>query len=132
MIRILSIILGITTLAIVATGFTEASMALSQHQTTSPEPTTKQTTVVTPKATTTVTPATTPTVAPAAPVTPVLPTATVNGFVHIRASATTSSVIITDLNAGDVVSYASVDSGLWQAVTFQGTSGYIYKSYLNY
>jgi uncharacterized protein YgiM (DUF1202 family) len=50
----------------------------------------------------------------------------------MRAAATTSSAIVTDLNAGDTVSYAQVDAGLWQAVTFQGAPGYVYKSYLNY
>jgi uncharacterized protein YgiM (DUF1202 family) len=132
--RVLSIIFGITVLALVATGLTEAAMAIGQSQSTSPEPAAKKVVVVTTKPATVI-PATAPKVTPtppATPVTPVEPTATVNGFVHLRASATTSSAIITDLNAGDVVSYNSVDAGLWQAVTYQGTDGYVYKSYLNY
>jgi len=129
--RVFSIILGITTLAVVASGLTEAAMALGQHQTTSPEPTVKKTVVATPKAATTimkVTPSTTPTT----PATPAPPTATVNGFVHMRSSATTDSSILFDLNAGDTVTYTTVDPGLWQSVVFHGFHGYIYKSYLNY
>ena len=134
MTRVLSIIFGIVVLALVATGLTEAAMAFGQHQSTSPEPTTKKTVVVTPKAVTTVTttPAPVATPASAAPAAPTQPTATVNGFVHMRSSATTDSSIIYNLNAGDVVSYDSVDDGLWQAVVYQGSPGYIYKSYLNY
>ena len=134
MTRILSIVFGITALALLASILTETSLALGTRQTTSPEPV-HQATVVSPKVIpkTTPTPAPTPAVTPTpAPVAPALPTATVNGFVHLRASATTSSAIIIDLNVGNVVQYAQVDAGLWQAVTYNGQNGYIYKSYLNY
>ncbi len=132
MTRALSIIFGIVVLALVATGLTEAAMALGQKQATSPEPTIKQTVVAPPKAAPTVAPVVAPVVATPAPAAPVLPTATVNGFVHMRASATTASSIITNLNTGDVVTYTTVDTGLWQAVSFHGIDGYVYKTYLNY
>jgi uncharacterized protein YgiM (DUF1202 family) len=114
-------------LALIATGLTEASLALGKTQTTSPEPAHKVTTPAV--KTTTVKP-----VAPisAAPTAPVLPTATVNGFVHMRSSPTTSASIIIDLNAGDVVSYSKVDPGPWQSIIYQGTYGYVYNTYLNF
>jgi uncharacterized protein YgiM (DUF1202 family) len=131
--RILSIVFGITVMALMATALTETSLALGKPQTTSPEPAHKTATVTTKKKTVTVVATPTPAPTPAAtPAVPATPTATVNGFVHMRASATTSSAIITDLNAGDVVSYTQEDDGLWQAVTYQGQNGFIYKSYLNY
>jgi hypothetical protein len=49
MTRILSIIFGITVLALVATGLTEASLAIGKHQTTSPEPVKPVVTIVKPK-----------------------------------------------------------------------------------
>jgi uncharacterized protein YgiM (DUF1202 family) len=134
MTRILATVFGITVLALLASGLAEASLALNSPQTTSPEPAVKAT-VVSPKVVQKVTPATTPTPASTptpTPATPTVPTATVNGFVHMRASATTSSAILLDLNAGNVVQYSSVDAGLWQAVTYHGQAGYVYKSYLNY
>jgi hypothetical protein len=130
--RTLATVFGITVLALLASGLTEASLALGSRQTISPEPMQKIA-VVSPKVITTVKPPPAALVpAPAVPATPAQLSATVNGFVHLRSAATTSSPILVDLNAGNVVQYTAVDSGLWQAVTYQGQSGYVYKSYLNY
>lgn len=125
MIRVLAIIFGITVLALLASGLTEASLVLGHKQMTSIEPTHIASPVPTP-------PVPTPPVLPPVVAAPVTPTATVNAFVHMRADRSTSSAIVTDLNAGAAVQYAKIDDGLWQAVTYQGQSGYVYKSYLNY
>jgi hypothetical protein len=71
-------------------------------------------------------PATTPTPAPA------VNTATTSSFVHLRAAKSTSSAIITDLNAGTVVQLGEDADATWQGVTYQGKSGYIYRAYLQY
>lgn len=63
---------------------------------------------------------------------PVAKTATTSSFVHLRATKSTSSAIITDLNAGTVVQLRDDADATWQGVTYQGKSGYIYRAYLQY
>lgn len=63
---------------------------------------------------------------------PAASTATTSSFVHLRAAKSTSSAIITDLNAGTVVQLREDADATWQGVTYQGKSGYIYRAYLQY
>lgn len=132
MTRIFLIVFGILVLALVASGLTEAALVIGRPLSVSVEPKVP----ATPKPVTPASPTVAPTPAPA-PVTPApaavpLPTATVNGFVHMRADRSTAAVIITDLYAGNTVQYTQVDAGLWQAVIYQGQNGFVYKTYLNY
>lgn len=71
-------------------------------------------------------------VAPPAPVAPVVPTATTVSFVHMRAAKTTASPILTDLQAGTTVELIDDSNPSWQGVKYQGQTGYIFKSYLQY
>lgn len=71
---------------------------------------------------------TTPTPTP----TPAAATATVKSFVHLRARATTSSAIVTSLNAGAIVTLGAYSDARWQQITVAGKSGYVDKSYLKY
>lgn len=59
-------------------------------------------------------------------------TATTTSFVHLRASKSTSSAIVTDINAGTVVQLREDADATWQGVSYQGKNGYIYRAYLQY
>ena len=59
-------------------------------------------------------------------------TALTNTFVHLRSAKSVGSTIITDLNAGTTVELRSDADATWQGVTYQGKSGYIYRTYLQY
>jgi uncharacterized protein YgiM (DUF1202 family) len=120
-----STIFGILVLALLSAGLVETSLALGQHQSISPEPTKTKSPNIHINSST-------PMPITVVPVQPTLSTATVNGFVHLRSAPNTSADILYDLNSGSSVSYTQVDDGLWQAVTYQGYKGYVYKSYLNY
>ena len=75
-----------------------------------------------------ITPAPTPSPSPVQ----TLPTATTNGFVHMRAGTSTSSAIVANLQGGTVVQLPAPAIGLWQPVIYQGLTGYVYTPYLNY
>jgi uncharacterized protein YgiM (DUF1202 family) len=88
-----------------------------------------------PKPSVTATPASTATPVPVASATPVVPaagTATTNSFVHMRSSNTTTSDILFNLDGGTVVTLLPYSDGSWQQVEYNGTPGYIFKSYLSY
>jgi len=74
------------------------------------------------------TPAPTPEPTPA----PVTPTATTNSFVYLRPTASTSGTPLKDLQAGTVVQYTTKTTGLWQKVTVDGVTGYVYRKWLTY
>lgn len=130
---------GILVLGLVAGAFTEATFALGHLGSLSndtllrpvksivptpirtPTPTPMPTSVLVPRPTTVATPAPVAT-----------PTATTNAFVHLRASKSTSSAILTDLNGGTVVGLLSDSDAQWQQVSYNGLNGYIYKTYLAY
>jgi uncharacterized protein YgiM (DUF1202 family) len=63
---------------------------------------------------------------------PVISTATTNSYVHLRATESVSSPILTNLNAGTVVQLRDDANATWQGVTYQGQNGYIYRAYLQY
>jgi uncharacterized protein YgiM (DUF1202 family) len=123
---------GVLILALLAAGLTEATVALGPHgriandaalrpATPTPTPTPAPTAVPTPE----------PTPEPTATPVPAR-TATTNGFVHMRASNTTASAIIIDLNAGSKVELLAYSDNLWQQVRYSGYTGYIWKAYLAY
>ena len=64
--------------------------------------------------------------------TPAAPTATTNSFVYLRPTASTSGTPLKDLQAGTTVEYATKSAGLWQKVTVDGVTGYVYKKWLTY
>jgi N-acetylmuramoyl-L-alanine amidase len=123
-------------LALLAAGLTEATLAVGDRGRTSDDsvvqtplrPTVSAKPVVAPVvgATPTFTPV--PTTGP----TPSGPAATTNSFVHMRAAASTSSAILYNLNGGTVVQLLSWSDPLWQEVQYNGTTGYVYKTYLAY
>jgi len=90
----------------------------------------------TPKPATTPIPSATPspqaTIAAVPTPTPTGATATTNSFVHLRASNSTSSAIISNLDGGTVVQLLPYSDLLWQEVRYNGQTGYIYRSYLTY
>lgn len=132
---------GVLILALVAGGLTEATLAFGRHGSLtndallrplyrSPKPTPSPTS--SPVASPSVTPvaSATPSITPAP--TPVIPRATTNSFVHMRAGKSTSTTILIDLNGGTVVDLLPDQDAQWQQIRYQGLSGYIYKTYLSY
>jgi uncharacterized protein YgiM (DUF1202 family) len=67
----------------------------------------------------------------AAPLASSVPVGTTNAFVHMRATASTSSAILYNLNGGVEVTLLSGGNSTWQEVEYNGATGYIYKTYLN-
>jgi len=137
--RAAAILAGVLVLALVAGGLTEATLAIGHQgvisddtlvraglRKASPKP--SPTASVSPKAT----PASTPSASVTPPSTPALPTATTNSFVHLRASNSTSSAIIDNLNGGTVVRLLPYSDSQWQQVQVNGETGYVFKSYLTY
>jgi hypothetical protein len=59
-------------------------------------------------------------------------TATTNAFVHLRASNSTASSIVADLSGGSIVQILPISDAQWQQVSFNGQTGYIFKTYLVY
>lgn len=59
-------------------------------------------------------------------------TAVTNGFVRMRESKSTSSTIVTELQAGSTVILGNDETSLWQQATYGQFSGYIWKTYLSY
>lgn len=134
---------GVLLLAILAAGLTESALAVGRLNTTTDDllfrprhtasPTPK------PSPSVTATPSATPTPPSAGGVTPVPATptpnvamATTNAFVHMRASNSTSSAILTDLNGGTKVELLPYRDAQWQKVKYNGLIGYIFTSYLTY
>lgn len=140
--RIVATAGGVLVLALLAAGLTEATLAVGDRGRTSDDSTLQATTRPTvstkpsdtPVASTTpsasATPKATPTPTPAP--TPAGPVATTNAFVHMRAAASTSSAILYNLNGGTVVQLLPWSDQLWQEVQYNGTTGYIYRTYLAY
>jgi uncharacterized protein YgiM (DUF1202 family) len=137
--RLLAILGGVLILALVAGGLTEATLAFGRSggagDDTSLRPVGKQqlarsTPSPKPTASVVATPALTP--APTPSPTPSGPQATTNSFVHLRASNSTSSAILANLDGGTLVQLLPYSDSVWQEVQYNGTTGYIYKSYLTY
>lgn len=63
---------------------------------------------------------------------PAKPTATTNSFVYLRSGAAASGTPLADLEAGTKVTYEVKSTGLWQKVTVNGVTGYVYKKWLTY
>ena len=136
--RVLAILGGIAVLALLAGGLTEATLAfghrggisddtslrpvMTMHMVT-PSPTNKPSVTPTPVL---VTPQATPTPTSSGS------TAMTNSFVHLRASTSTSSAILANLDGGTTVRLLPYTDSLWQEVEYNGTAGYIYKTYLTY
>jgi uncharacterized protein YgiM (DUF1202 family) len=118
---------------------TEATLAIghrgSINDDTKERPVSTAKATVTPKATpkpsAAATPVSTPTPTPAATPTPG-PTVTTNAFVHMRADKSTSSAIIANLDGGTVLQELPDSDSQWQQVQYNGTKGYVYKTYLIY
>lgn len=124
--RVFSIIFGLLVLTGFGAGVTELSLASGRQTADSPGVAASPSPSTTPSATPTPTPLATPTPTPA------LSTAVTNGFVHLRAGSTTASTDLADLQAGTRVQLTGPVQGLWQPVSYQGESGFIYVTYLNY
>jgi|SRR6185369_15518940 len=135
--RVVATFGGVVVLALLAGGFTEATMALG-HRGSLANDILLRPSVKAVKPTPTVAPVTPtatpkPTVAPATPTpAPVVATATTNSFVHMRAGKSTSTAILTDLNGGTVVELLPDSDAQWQQARYNGFSGYIFKTYLTY
>jgi N-acetylmuramoyl-L-alanine amidase len=88
--------------------------------------------VASPKPTPAVSATPAPSLSPSVTPAPAGPVAVTNGFVHMRAAASTSSAILTDLQEGTTVTLLQYSDASWQQVSFNGQTGYIFKSYLRY
>ena len=138
------VFIGILMLSLIATGLSEATLMLGHRgalsdehvarvmktplATVRPVPSLAPTPSVTASMTATAVP--TPTAAPQA--VPSGPTATTVSFVHMRAGASTATAIVTDLNAGTVVSLGKYVDSQWQQVSYGSFEGYVYRAYLRY
>ena len=142
--RVVATVGGVLVLAMVAGGLAEATMGLGDRgnitndillrpaklvqktvATATPKPAVASPTVKT-VPTPSVAPTPTPTPTPAAPM------ATTNSFVHMRSGKSTSTSIVVDLNGGTVVQLLSDSDAQWQQVSYNGQTGYIFKTYLTY
>jgi uncharacterized protein YgiM (DUF1202 family) len=138
--RGVAILGGVLVLALLAAGLTQVALAFGQLQstaddlllrpkservTTSPSPSSSATPTLTPRP---ATPAPTATPTP----TPVAPSAVTNSFVRMRASNTTASAVLFELQGGTRVTLLPVSDAQWQKVQYNGKVGYIFKAYLTY
>jgi hypothetical protein len=137
--RLLAILGGVLVLALVAGGLTEATLAFGHSGGIGDDVTLRPATKMpgakstpSPKPTASVAATPVPTLAPTLAPTPAGKTATTNSFVHLRASNSTSSAILANLDGGTVVQLLPYSDSLWQEVQYNGTTGYVYKSYLTY
>ena len=71
----------------------------------------------------------TPTPTPSA--TPVASTTTTKAFVYLHSSPSQSSSILAQLQAGTTVTLVASANDKYEQVVYNGTTGYIAKSYLN-
>lgn len=135
--RAIYTLVGILALTLVASGLTEVTMAVGRSHVTddrgvkvavSPSPSVTTTPTPTPAASVTPTPS--PAATPTA--TPAPRTATANSYVHMRSGPSTSTVIVTDLYGGYVVTLGAYSDAQWQEATYNGLHGYVYKAYLTY
>lgn len=137
--RAAAILAGVLVLALVAGGLTEATLAVGHQgvisddtlvraglRKASPTPSVSPSTA--PKPTSTATPSASVMPTP----TPSGPKATTNAFVHLRASNSTTSAIIDNLNGGTVVTLLPYSDAQWQQVQYNGETGYVFKTYLIY
>jgi hypothetical protein len=142
--RLLASTFAILVIAVLSGVAAESSLVLAGRQSTSHEVVPRATTVnhqvvipipVVSAPVSIPPPVTTPIVVPAptqsAPVTSGYK-ASINGFVHMRADRSATSAIITNLYAGYIVHYSAIDSGKWQAITYNGQPGFVYKDYISY
>lgn len=132
--RATAIFIGILILALLAGGLTEVALAVGGRGMLANDVLSRPKTQAktTPAPSSSVTPAATPVTTPTPTPTPAAATAITNSFVHLRAAASTSSNILTDLNGGTVVQLLPYVDPEWQQVQYNGFTGYIFKSYLNY
>ena len=125
----LTVVGGVLILALLAAGFTEATLALGPHSSltndtalrpasSTPTPTFMPSPTLAPTAVPTATPAPTSTV----------PTATTTAFIHVRSGKSTTAPIVTDLNAGTVVELLSDSDTQWQQIRYGSITGYVFKS----
>jgi uncharacterized protein YgiM (DUF1202 family) len=139
--RVVATIGGVLVLALIAGGLAEATIAGGHRGSLANDILLRP--VASPRKVATPTPApptlgpvatTTPTPAPAITATPspAIPTATTSSFVHMRAGKSTSTAVIVDLNGGTTVQLLSDSDAQWQQVEYNGQTGYIFKTYLNY
>lgn len=130
----LAVAFGILVLTAFGAGVTEISLAAGRQTADQPvRPAPRASVTPTPSARPTPTPSPEAALAPSpSPAGPALPTALTNGFVHMRAGTSTSTAIITGLQAGTTVELTGKAIGLWQPVLYHGLNGYIYTPYLNY
>lgn len=63
---------------------------------------------------------------------PATKTAKTNSFVYLRPSASTSGTALAGLEVGTEVQYESESTTLWQKVTVNGKTGYVYKKWLTF
>jgi uncharacterized protein YgiM (DUF1202 family) len=137
--RVVVILGGVLVLALLAGGFTEATLAVGHRggiaddallrpsaKNLTPKPSPTPSAVVTPAAT--ATPAPTPSTTPV----PATRVAVTNSFVHLRAGKSIYTNILTDLNAGTQVQLLPDADAQWQQVQYNGLTGYIFKTYLTY
>jgi uncharacterized protein YgiM (DUF1202 family) len=120
---------GVLILAVLAAGFTEATIALGPHGSLTNDTALRP---ATPTTTATPTPAPTPlpTVVPTPTPAPTVAvaTATTTAFIHVRSGKSTSAPIVTDLNAGTVVELLPDSDAQWQQVRYGTVTGYVFKS----
>jgi uncharacterized protein YgiM (DUF1202 family) len=136
--RAVATLSGVLILALMAAGLTEATLALGHRgnitDDTAERPQASPASVMTPDATPKSTPFASP-VAEASPsaMSPPTPSleGTTNAFVHMRASESTSSAILFNLNSGTEVQILAGGNAQWQEVEYDGTSGYVFKTYLD-
>jgi len=134
--RAVFVLVGVLVLSLAAFGLAEATLvfghrgALTDDR--SVRPSTSPKTDAKPSASPATTPTPTPTPAPTPAPTPDARTATTISFVHMRAGASTSTPILTDLNGGTVVTLGTYADSQWQQVYYNGQSGYVFKAYLRY
>jgi uncharacterized protein YgiM (DUF1202 family) len=131
---------GILLLTLLAAGLTEATLAIGRSgsivddtalRTSQPSslPAAKS---PAPSASPSESPSAIPTPTPTPTQTATNLAATTNSFVHLRSSSSTSSQILLNLNGGTVVQLLSGGDSQWQEVDYNGTVGYVFKSYLTF
>lgn len=124
-------LIGILILAVAASALAEFTMVYAQHSpqvAEAPSPTPSATPTPTPSPS--ATPTASPTVTPVA--TPTARTVVTNGFVHMRAGASTATAIVTDLQGGTVLTLGAYSDSQWQQVSYNSLNGYVFKAYLTY
>lgn len=138
--RFVYTLIGILALALLATGLTQATLAMGRNRTAddsalstpAPKPSPSPTVSAAPAAAVTLSPTPTPTPAATPATTPVARTAKVVSYVRMRQGPSTATAILAELQAGYVVTLGAYSDAQWQEATYNGVHGYIYKAYLSY